>query len=95
MGKRRELLDELDGLEFGNPRIPTLQKKINEIEEWMITKGYIKSKTNWNNQNGDSELYPWHTNYLNFKDIHMVGALNDTGMNINTDGTPHLCKYCE
>ena len=87
-------MDELESLEFGNPRIPILQKKINEIEEWMIKQGYLKSITNWNNQHGDSQLYPYHTSFVNFRDIHLVGSLNESGMNVNVDGSPHLCEYC-
>lgn len=97
MGKRKDLMDELDSLDFGDPRIPELQKKINDIEQWCIDNNpdWGVTVTNWNNRHGDSQLYPWHTGYVNYNDISMVGVLNETGMNINSDGTPHICSLCQ
>ena len=91
---RQELFDKLDDLPTDDPQIPRIQKRINEIERWMIKKEYIKHETKWGVFSDQSELYPWHTGFVNFADINLVGALNEKGLNYNSDNTIHNCKIC-
>lgn len=91
---RQELFNKLDELPANDPQIPKIQKRINEIEEWMIKKEFIKHVTKWGAFSDQSELYPWHTGYVNFGDIPLVGALNNKGLNYNKDNTIHNCNVC-
>ena len=51
--------------------------------------------TTWTGGNmGDNELYPWHTGYIEVKDMWMVGSLNGKGLNYNRDKTIHFCENC-
>lgn len=87
---RQELFDKLDELSADDPQIPMIQKRINEIERWMIKKGFTKHETKWGTFSDKSELYPYETGYVDFSDIHLVGALNGTGLNYNTDKSVHV-----
>jgi len=91
---RQELFDKLDDLPVDDPQIPGIQKRINEIERWMIKKKFIKYETKWGVFSDQSELYPHHTGFVNFADIQLVGALNGKGLNYNKDNSIHNCKRC-
>ena len=82
MGKRAELFEELEALPPGDPRAKDIRKKINEIELWMIGKGFLNRKTRW----GDDSLpkgYPWHTACVFYEDIRMCGDLNNKGIDLS------------
>jgi len=87
---RQQLFDKLDELPADDPQIPGIQKRINEIERWMIKKEFIKHETKWGVFSDQSELYPYKTGYVNFADISLVGALNNKGINFNKDGSIHI-----
>lgn len=87
---RQELFDKLDDLPADDPQIPGIQNRINEIERWMIKKEFIKHVTKWGVFSDQSEIYPWHTGYVNFSDIKLVGNLNNIGINYNSDGSIHV-----
>jgi len=89
-GSRQQLFAKLDELKPDDPQIPGIQKRINEIEKWMIKKEFIKHETKWGEFNDQSFLYPWGTGYVNFNDIKLVGALNNKGINYNLDGSVHV-----
>jgi len=89
-GSRQELFDKLDELPADDPQVPMIQKRINEIERWMIKKEFIKYETKWGAFSGQSELYPWYTGYVDFGDIHLVGALNGIGLDYNIDKSVHV-----
>jgi len=91
---RRELFDKLDELAPDDPQVPKIQKRINEIEEWMITQGFIQNKTKWGTFDDQSSLYPHHTGFVKFSDIKLVGALNGKGLNYNRDNSVHNCSLC-
>lgn len=91
---RQELFNKLDDLPVDDPQIPKIQKRINEIEEWMIKKEFIKHITRFGDFTDQSELYPYKTGYVNFTDIQLVGVLNGKGLNYNKDNTIHNCKKC-
>lgn len=88
---RQQLFDKLDELPHDDPQVPGIQKRINEIEQWMIKKQYIKHITNWGAFSDKSELYPFHTGYVNIEDIKLVASLNNKGINYNMDGSIHNC----
>lgn len=87
---RQELFDKLDELPHNDPQIPGIQKRINEIEQWMIKKKYIKHITNWGAFSNKSSLYPYTTGFIDFDDIKLVGSLNGKGLNYNIDGSIHV-----
>jgi len=91
---RQELFAKLDDLPADDPQIQKIQKRINEIEEWMIKKEFIKHITRFGDFTDQSSLYPWHTGFINFADIHLVGILNGKGLNYNKDNTIHNCNLC-
>lgn len=79
-----------------DPRIVEVQKEINSIEEWMIGKGIKKNGiTQWTKFGKITEIYPHHTGYVRFEDIHMVAELNGLGINYNQDGSIHTCTNCK
>lgn len=89
--------EELENLEWDNPRREEIQKEINRIEQYCIDKGYgnITSLTIWNQtQGGGNPDYPYHTGYVKIQDIGMVGELNGTGINYNRDKSVHHCQKC-
>lgn len=97
MGKLRELRDELDQMEWDDPRRPEIQKKINGIEQWCIdnNKGFVTKLTSWTQSgNGGNPKYPWHTGFVNIRDIGMVASLNGIGINYNSDKSIHNCPDC-
>ncbi len=87
---------QLRGMDIGDPRRIDVQKKINEIEQYMIKQSWkTDGLTKWSDSTvGTSSIYPWHTGYINFEDIKMVGAMNGTGINYNSDGSVHNCQMC-
>lgn len=91
---RQQLFDKLDELAPDDPQVPGIQKRINEIETWMIKKKFIKHVTNWGVFSDQSPLYPHHTGYVKFADISLVGALNGKGLNYNSDNSIHNCIMC-
>ncbi len=91
---RQQLFDKLDDLAPDDPQVPKIQKRINEIEDWMIIQEYIKHKTKWGIFADQSPLYPHHTGYVNFGDVLLVGALNGKGLNYNKDNSVHNCTLC-
>ena len=93
MGRIRELKEELEQLPFNDPRIPILRKKINEMEQWCIENKpeWGVTLTKWTDCGvGNNEDYPWNTGYVYIGDIEMVGSLNGTGINYNSDGSVHV-----
>lgn len=91
--KRQALFDQLDMLEPDDPRIPEIQQEINEIEKWMITKGYIRSVTKWGDSN-ISPVYPYHTGAVYIEDISRVAIFNNEGLNYTVTKAIHVCKMC-
>jgi len=96
MGRLSDLRDELDELDLDDPRVPDVQKKINETEQWCIDNNpdWGVKLTIWGKTNSDSALYPWHTGAVHLDDIFMVGSLNGKGINLEHDGKSHLCIHC-
>ena len=70
---RQELFDKLDDLPVDDPQISGIQKRINEIERWMIKQEYIKYETKWGSFSNKSSLYPYKTGYIDFNDVKLVG----------------------
>jgi hypothetical protein len=84
-------------MDWDDPMRPDIEKKINDIEQFCIEKGYggITKLTVWGNMsNNESPNYPYHTGFVNLRDIPMVGELNGTGLNYNADKSIHHCKKC-
>jgi len=79
-------------MEWNHPDRVALEKKINDMEQWCIDKGYgnITQLTVWTEFSGNSNEYPWNTGFVNIKDIHMVGELNGKFINYNSDGSVHV-----
>lgn len=96
MGKLRQYWDQLQSLDFDDPRRKDLQKKINDIEKWMIENkiGDIKETTKWNDSNKRNPEYPHHTGSVWFKDTYMLKEFNSKGLNVNKVGEPHKCDQC-
>mgnify|MGYP001577132046 CR=1 FL=1 len=98
MGKLRDLREELDGLNWDDPRREEIQKKINGIEQWCIdngNKGNITKLTIFSRAgDGGNVKYPWHSGFVNIRDIGMIGIFNGTGINYNSDKSVHHCSDC-
>lgn len=95
MGKLADLWQQIRDMDDDDPRLPEVQKKINEVEQWMIDKGYkTDGITQWGKKSGDSNDYPHHTGFIRFEDIHMVAELNGLDVNYNPDGSVHKCDKC-
>ncbi len=96
MGKLGDLWGQLRGMDIDDPRRQDVQKKINEIEQFMIKKGWkTDGITRWTSSiGGTSDIYPWHTGYVKLKDVSMVASLNGKGINYNSDGSIHNCQLC-
>ena len=96
MGKLADLRNELDSLDWDDPRVPKIQEKINETEQWCIDNhpDWNVKLTVWGKTNSDSELYPWHVGTVNLDDIYMVAELNGKGINLEHDGKIHICGEC-
>lgn len=86
----------LRNIDIDDPKREDVQKKINEIEQYMIKMGWkTDGITRWTNSVvGVSGIYPWHTGYVKLKDMSMVGNLNGKGINYNSDGSIHNCQRC-
>lgn len=63
-------------MDYDDPRRKDVQKKINDIEKWMIENkiGSIKEVTKWNDNKymGMSESYPHNTGYIFFNDLYKL-----------------------
>lgn len=93
MSKRQDLFKQLEDLDPFDPKRKEIQKKINEIEEYCIKKGWLQSITKWESFEV-SDNYPWHCGAIWFDDISLVGELNNKGINYNYDETIHVCQDC-
>ena len=73
-----------------------IEEEINKIEQWCIdnNNGFVTKLTKWSNNNMANNTYPWHTGYIEVKDIWMVASLNGKGLNYNKDKTIHFCENC-
>lgn len=69
MGRLSELWSLLKEMEADDPRRDDIQKQINDVEAWMIQKGYKKDGiTKWGGY-GNSKNYPDRTGYIWYEDI--------------------------
>lgn len=93
MGKLKDLWAELNNTKRGDPKQTELRKEINKIEEWMVSRGIIKSITVWDDFKTTAR-YPWHVAAVFFDDTWMVGKLNGKGINYNDDHSIHVCDEC-
>ena len=96
MGKLKELWDQLKSLDDDSPLRGDIQKEINKLEEYCISKGFagFTTITNWNNNKSKSDIYPWHSGAVFASDIWMVGELNGKHLNYNSDNSIHVCDEC-
>lgn len=97
MGKLRDLRERREQMEWDDPNRIALEEEINKIEQWCIdnNKGFVTKLTTWTNGlGGDNDLYPWHTGYVDVKDMWMVATLNGKGINYNSDKSVHVCRNC-
>ena len=97
LGKLRDLRERREQMDWDDPNRIAIEEEINKIEQWCIdnNKGFVTKLTTWTNGlGGDNELYPWHTGYIDVKDIWMVGSLNGKGLNYNADKSIHICQHC-
>ena len=97
MGKLRDLRERREQMEWDDPNRIALEEEINKIEQWCIdnNKGFVTKLTTWTNGlGGDNDLYPWHTGYIDVKDMWMVSTLNGKGINYNSDKSVHVCRNC-
>ena len=97
MGKLRDLRERREQMEWDDPDRIAIEEEINKIEQWCIdnNKGFVTKLTTWTNGlGGDNDLYPWHTGYVDVKDMWMVATLNGKGKNYNSDKSVHVCRNC-
>ena len=97
MGKLRDLRERREQMDWDDPNRIALEEEINKIEQWYIdnNKGFVSKLTTWTNGlGGDNDLYPWHTGYIDVKDMWMVATLNGKGINYNFDKSIHICRNC-
>lgn len=72
IGKLSDLWQKLRSLDFDDPERFEIQKQINEVESWMISKGYKTTGiTKWN-VTLESPNYPDKTGYLFWQDLYKV-----------------------
>ena len=96
MGKLRDLRDRREQMEWDDHDRISIEEEINKIEQWCIdnNNGFVTKLTKWSNNNMANNTYPWHTGYIEVKDIWMVASLNGKGLNYNKDKTIHFCENC-
>jgi len=98
LGKLSELRDLRDQMLWDHPDRIITEEEINRIEQWCIdngNKGGIVKLTIWaNGFTNANPQYPYHTGYVNIKDIGMVAMLNNKGINYNIDNSIHNCENC-
>jgi len=97
LGKLRDLRERREQMEWDDPNRIAIEEEINNIEQWCIdnNKGFVTKLTTWTNGlGGDNDLYPWHTGYVDVKDMWMVATLNGKGINYNSDKSIHICRNC-
>jgi hypothetical protein len=96
LGKLRDLRDRRDQMEWDDHDRISIEEEINKIEQWCIdnNNGFVTKLTKWSNNNMANNTYPWHTGYIEVKDIWMVASLNGKGLNYNKDKTIHFCENC-
>lgn len=95
LGKLAQLWQDLRESERGSPQRKEIQAEINKVERWMIAKGYkTDGETKWNDNEKESNRYPWHVDTIFFEDLWMVKQYNETGVNYNPDKSVHNCVEC-
>ena len=97
LGKLAELRELRESMEWDHPDRIKTELEINKIEKWCIDNkmGNITKLTTWNNGfTNANPKYPYHTGYVNIKDIKMVAMLNNKGINYNFDNSIHNCELC-
>ena len=96
MGKLRDLRERREQMEWDDHDRIKIEEEINKIEQWCIdnNNGFVTKLTKWSNNNMTNNTYPWHTGYIEVKDIWMVASLNGKGLNYNKDKTIHFCENC-
>lgn len=97
MGKLRDLRDERDEMNWEDPRRIETEKEINRIEQYCIDNNYggVTKLTVWTKESSGGCLkYPWHTGFVNIRDIYMVAELNGKAINYNSDNSVHHCSDC-
>ena len=96
MGKLRDLRERREQMEWDDHDRIKIEEEINKIEQWCIdnNNGFVTKLTKWSNNNMANNTYPWHTGYIEVKDIWMVASLNGKGLNYNKDKTIHFCENC-
>ena len=96
MGKLRDLRERREQMEWDDHDRIKVEEEINKIEQWCIdnNNGFVTKLTKWSNNNMTNNTYPWHTGYIEVKDIWMVASLNGKGLNYNKDKTIHFCENC-
>lgn len=96
MGKLRDLRERREQMEWDDHDRIKVEEEINKIEQWCIdnNNGFVTKLTKWSNNNMANNTYPWHTGYIEVKDIWMVASLNGKGLNYNKDKTIHFCENC-
>tara|TARA_B110000438_G_scaffold297052_1_gene342793 strand:- start:617 stop:913 length:297 start_codon:yes stop_codon:yes gene_type:complete len=97
MGKLRDLRERREQMEWDDHDRIKIEEEINKIEQWCIdnNNGFVTKLTKWSNNNvSENNIYPWHTGYIEVKDIWMVASLNGKGLNYNKDKTIHFCENC-
>jgi len=97
LGKLTELREHRENMDYDDPDRVAIEEEINKIEQWCIdnNKGYVTKLSTWSHGHGGDNLeYPWHTGYVDGRDIWMVGSLNGKGVNYNIDKSVHVCPKC-
>ena len=96
MGKLRDLRERREQMEWDDHDRIKVEEEINKIEQWCIdnNNGFVTKLTKWSNNNMTNNTYPWHTGYIEVKDIWMVASLNGKGLNYNKDKSIHFCENC-
>ena len=76
MGKLSELWAQYKSLERDDSRRADIQKEINNVEQWMIDKGYKTTPlTQWYNGMKTSPNYPEGTGYIWYEDLNKIGEI--------------------
>ena len=95
MASLSEMRTRHEGMSWDDPgRIP-LEEEINKREQWCIDNKpeYNVKFTNFaKTLGGGNSSYPFHTGYVNIRDIGMLGIFNGKGIDYNTDGSVHCCE---
>lgn len=77
MGKLGDLWQQIRDMDYDDPRREEVQKEINNVEQWMIDKGYKDDGiTKWGDAGGTNIDYPYKTGYVKFDDIDKLPEYN-------------------